>query len=115
MVILTRLHLLGVAAVDGIFSGVENALTTPFPRTFSDFVAYDVLGTWLVGKPSFTYVFGGKTFHTTRMDLNARSAFPIWRVRGTYALQDRGFEPLVLDMSEFRKMDGGLSCLSLRS
>ncbi len=26
----------------------------------------------------------------------------------------RGFRPLLLDMSEFRKMDGGLSCLSLR-
>jgi dimethylargininase len=26
----------------------------------------------------------------------------------------RGFDPLVLEMSEFRKMDGGLSCLSLR-
>lgn len=26
----------------------------------------------------------------------------------------RRFDPLVLDMSEFRKMDGGLSCLSLR-
>ena len=30
------------------------------------------------------------------------------------ALKDRGFDPLVLDMSEFQKMDGGLSCLSLR-
>jgi dimethylargininase len=30
------------------------------------------------------------------------------------ALRDRGFEPLSVDMSEFRKMDGGLSCLSLR-
>ena len=29
-------------------------------------------------------------------------------------LRARGFDPLVLDMSEFRKMDGGLSCLSLR-
>jgi len=29
-------------------------------------------------------------------------------------LEARGFHPLVLDMSEFRKMDGGLSCLSLR-
>jgi dimethylargininase len=29
-------------------------------------------------------------------------------------LMRRGFDPLVLDMSEFRKMDGGLSCLSLR-
>jgi len=25
-----------------------------------------------------------------------------------------GFDPFVLDMSEFQKMDGGLSCLSLR-
>jgi dimethylargininase len=29
-------------------------------------------------------------------------------------LADRGFHPLVLNMSEFQKMDGGLSCLSLR-
>ena len=29
-------------------------------------------------------------------------------------LRQRGFDPLVLDMSEFQKMDGGLSCLSLR-
>ena len=32
----------------------------------------------------------------------------------TSELVDRGFNPLVLDMSEFQKMDGGLSCLSLR-
>ena len=30
------------------------------------------------------------------------------------ALEERGLNPLALDMSEFRKMDGGLSCLSLR-
>jgi dimethylargininase len=29
-------------------------------------------------------------------------------------LTARGFKPLILDMSEFQKMDGGLSCLSLR-
>jgi dimethylargininase len=29
-------------------------------------------------------------------------------------LRRRGFSPLALDMSEFQKMDGGLSCLSLR-
>jgi dimethylargininase len=29
-------------------------------------------------------------------------------------LRARGFHPLELDMSEFQKMDGGLSCLSLR-
>jgi dimethylargininase len=30
------------------------------------------------------------------------------------ALIEHGFDPLLLDMSEFQKMDGGLSCLSLR-
>jgi dimethylargininase len=34
--------------------------------------------------------------------------------RLTAELTVRGFNPLELDMSEFRKMDGGLSCLSLR-
>jgi dimethylargininase len=34
--------------------------------------------------------------------------------RLTATLRDRGFEPWLLGMSEFRKMDGGLSCLSLR-
>ncbi len=29
-------------------------------------------------------------------------------------LRAHGFDPLMLDMSEFQKMDGGLSCLSLR-
>jgi dimethylargininase len=29
-------------------------------------------------------------------------------------LEKRGFHPFVLEMSEFQKMDGGLSCLSLR-
>jgi len=32
----------------------------------------------------------------------------------TEELQRRGYDPLVLEMSEFQKMDGGLSCLSLR-
>lgn len=32
----------------------------------------------------------------------------------TVELAGRGFSPLALDMSEFQKMDGGLSCLSLR-
>jgi len=34
--------------------------------------------------------------------------------RLTEELGARGFQTLVLDMSEFQKMDGGLSCLSLR-
>ena len=34
--------------------------------------------------------------------------------RLTAELVEHGFNPLVLDISEFQKMDGGLSCLSLR-
>ena len=34
--------------------------------------------------------------------------------RFTKELTARGFQPLELEMSEFQKMDGGLSCLSLR-
>jgi dimethylargininase len=30
------------------------------------------------------------------------------------AIESLGFEVVALDMSEFRKLDGGLSCLSLR-
>jgi dimethylargininase len=30
------------------------------------------------------------------------------------SLRDLGYDVLTLDMSEFQKMDGGLSCLSLR-
>ena len=30
------------------------------------------------------------------------------------SLRQAGYQPLLLDMSEFQKMDGGLSCLSLR-
>ena len=38
------------------------------------------------------------------------SGFPAFQRQ----LQDLGYETVVLDMSEFQKMDGGLSCLSLR-
>jgi dimethylargininase len=34
--------------------------------------------------------------------------------RTAAALRERGFALIELEMSEFKKMDGGLSCLSLR-
>jgi dimethylargininase len=39
---------------------------------------------------------------------------PSGRPRLASALTERGYRTLLLDMSEFEKMDGGLSCLSLR-
>ena len=38
------------------------------------------------------------------------AGFPVLEKR----LKDRGYHTISLEMSEFQKMDGGLSCLSLR-
>jgi dimethylargininase len=46
--------------------------------------------------------------------INARVLVAAGYPRFHDALEARGFAPLALDVSEFRKMDGGLSCLSLR-
>ncbi|MFZ0747325.1 MAG: arginine deiminase family protein [Terracidiphilus sp.] len=46
--------------------------------------------------------------------VNSRVLVAAGYPRVTAELAARGFDPLVLDMSEFQKMDGGLSCLSLR-
>lgn len=46
--------------------------------------------------------------------VNARVLAPAGYPLLTAELNARGFEPLELEMSEFQKMDGGLSCLSLR-
>ncbi len=46
--------------------------------------------------------------------VNDRVLLPSGFSRLKAALIGLGYKPLLLDMSEFRKMDGGLSCLSLR-
>ena len=46
--------------------------------------------------------------------VNDRLLFATGRPRLEASLRERGFDLLLLDMSEFEKMDGGLSCLSLR-
>jgi dimethylargininase len=46
--------------------------------------------------------------------VNDRVLVPAGYPRLVGELTERGFDPLELDMSEFQKMDGGLSCLSLR-
>jgi dimethylargininase len=46
--------------------------------------------------------------------VNDRVLMPAGFPRLQEVLYLRGYKPLPLDMSEFRKMDGGLSCLSLR-
>ncbi len=46
--------------------------------------------------------------------VNGYVLLPSGRPRLESALTERGYRTLPLDMSEFEKMDGGLSCLSLR-
>ncbi|HEY4933570.1 MAG TPA: arginine deiminase family protein [Terriglobales bacterium] len=46
--------------------------------------------------------------------VNGRVLMPAGFPRLQEDLSRGGYQPLPLDMSEFRKMDGGLSCLSLR-
>lgn len=73
----------------------------------------------LAGNPRFQgfrliRVSAAETYAANCLRVNDRvlvaAGFP--RLHGE--LKAQGFTPLLLDMSEFQKMDGGLSCLSLR-
>jgi dimethylargininase len=55
-----------------------------------------------------------KSYGANCIRVNERVLVAAGYPRLTAELSARGFHPLELEMSEFRKMDGGLSCLSLR-
>ncbi len=59
-------------------------------------------------------VAGAESYAANCVRVNERVLVAAGYPRLTAELTARGFHPLALDMSEFRKMDGGLSCLSLR-
>lgn len=59
-------------------------------------------------------VSAGESYACNCVLVNERVLVPAGFPRLESALATRGYEPLPVDMSEFRKMDGGLSCLSLR-
>jgi dimethylargininase len=46
--------------------------------------------------------------------INDKVLLPTHNPKTNRLIQSRGYQILELDMSEFRKMDGGLSCLSIR-
>jgi dimethylargininase len=70
---------------------------------WAEFAGYDLL------RVSATESYGANCVRVNDRVLVA-AGFP----ELTAELQQRGFDPQVLEMSEFQKMDGGLSCLSLR-
>ena len=56
----------------------------------------------------------GEDYAANCVLVNDRILVPSEHPRTLAALEHLGLEPIALEMSEFRKMDGGLSCLSLR-
>jgi dimethylargininase len=56
----------------------------------------------------------GEEYCANCIMVNGRLLFPAGFPRTRDMVASAGFEIIELDMSEFRKMDGGLSCLSLR-
>jgi len=55
-----------------------------------------------------------ETYAANCIRVNDRVLFAAGYPRTAAQLIAAGFDPLLLEMSEFQKMDGGLSCLSLR-
>lgn len=73
----------------------------------------------LAGNPQFSgykriRVSPAESYAANCVRVNDRVLFAAGFPRLGSDIASYGFNPLVLDMSEFRKMDGGLSCLSLR-
>ena len=56
----------------------------------------------------------GEDYAANCIEINNVVLIPAGFPRTEKALGERGYQTLALDMSEFQKMDGGLSCLSLR-
>jgi dimethylargininase len=46
--------------------------------------------------------------------VNGRVLLPIGQPKAKAAIEELGYDVICLDTSEFEKLDGGLSCLSLR-
>ncbi|MBI3789865.1 MAG: hypothetical protein HY275_03200 [Gemmatimonadetes bacterium] len=73
----------------------------------------------LAAHPAFTgwhllRVPAGEEYAANCVRVNDRVLVPMGFPKTEALLRAHGYDPLPLDMSEFRKMDGGLSCLSLR-
>jgi dimethylargininase len=73
----------------------------------------------MAGNPQFSgfdliRVSAADTYAANCVRVNGRVLLADGYPRLREELTARGFNPLVLNMSEFQKMDGGLSCLSLR-
>ena len=55
-----------------------------------------------------------ESYAANSLRVNGRVLVPAGFPKSRRAIEHAGYETMVLDVSEFRKLDGGLSCLSLR-
>jgi dimethylargininase len=56
----------------------------------------------------------GEEYAANSLWLNGRVLVPAGFAQTRRAIENKGYETIPVDVSEFRKLDGGLSCLSLR-
>jgi dimethylargininase len=61
-----------------------------------------------------THVAPGDEYAANCVEMNGRVLIAAGYPRVEAKLRGLGYETIALEMSEFEKMDGGLSCLSLR-
>jgi dimethylargininase len=85
------------------YLGHQRLVIAPELRTLSAFQTYE-----LIEVPS------AELYAANCIHINDHVLIPAGYSKTAEALESLGYAPLALEVSEFRKMDGGLSCLSLR-
>jgi dimethylargininase len=85
------------------YLGDNRLVIAPELRALSAFQAYELIE-----------VAAAEVYAANCIRINDRVLIPAGYPKMAAALDSQGYTSLALDVSEFRKMDGGLSCLSLR-
>lgn len=117
-------QLAGLLAKAGYASSIVDVRSVPGLLHLKSGLAF-LGGGWLVAAEPFAGMSGFFDYHMAFVDPEEAYAANCVRVNDRVLvaagypgierrLREIGFDVLALDMSEFRKMDGGLSCLSLR-
>ena len=84
-----------------------------------EFLDHSPKGTGIAARPPFSSfdiipVPSGESYAANSLWVNGKVLVPAGFPATRAAIEKSGYETVALDVSEFRKLDGGLSCLSLR-
>lgn len=85
------------------YLGNKTLVVTEALATLEEFRGYDLI-----------QVGPGEEYAANCIEVNGRVLIAAGHPRFAAKLREVGYETIALDMSEFQKMDGGLSCLSVR-